>query len=347
MSKNTASVTPLGRVQENQDVTVDVHTPAPSEEHKKSPTTTQTPEALAFSPSPTATPTATPTPTPAPLPLAKPPAGAEPQSNLDAVDTSHTKIRMMCAHKMLEKTWFVTVTTVLTMYALFGDDFRLALFDKPTDVVFYVFSLLALIVFIVELVVTGLGQPYYFQVGYGKNGLLLPSFYFFLDLAATVSLYPDVMPLFIEEDPYSVPPSADAVKAGRASRAGTRAGRIIRLVRIVRMVKLVKAVSAKDSGEIEKKADEPSAVGSKLNEVTIRKIIMIVLLSIITLPILDGSLEGAENLQHVFGLQELHRVPMDRNVSGDIPRQVFAERVRQYGRDVGKVVHIQVRLLCV
>ena len=111
------------------------------------------------------------------------------------------------------------------------------------------------------------------------------------------------------------------------------------------MVKLVKAVRGKEVDKIEETKDAPSAVGTKLSEVTIRKIIMIVLLSIIVLPILDGSLEGAENLQHVYGLQELHRVPMDRNTSGDIPGNVFAERVRQYGRDVGKVVHVQVSTL--
>jgi hypothetical protein len=267
-------------------------------------------------------------------------------SKLEAEDNSESKIRMKCAHNMLEQTWFVTLTTVLTLYALFGDDFRLATSDKPADIVFYVFSLLALIVFVVELIITSLGQPYYFEFGYSKtNGFLLPSFYFWLDVAATVSLYPDVVPLFVQEDPYSVPPSADAVKAGRASRAGTRAGRIIRLVRIVRMVKLVKAVRGKEVDKIEETKDAPSAVGTKLSEVTIRKIIMIVLLSIIVLPILDGSLEGAENLQHVYGLQELHRVPMDRNTSGDIPGNVFAERVRQYGRDVGKVVHVQVSTL--
>jgi hypothetical protein len=266
-------------------------------------------------------------------------------SKLEAQDNSHTKIRMMCAHNMLEKSWFVTITTVLTLYALFGDDFRLATSDKPADIVFYVLSFIALLVFIIELVVASLGQPYYFEFTYNKNGFVLPSFYFWLDVAATVSLYPDVVPLFIQEDPYSVPPSADAVKAGRASRAGTRAGRIIRLVRIVRMVKLVKAVRGKEDKIQQEEENEPSAVGSKLSEVTIRKIIMIVLLSIIILPILDGSLEGAENLQHVYGLQELHRVPMDRNTSADIPSSVFAERVRQYGRDVGKVVHIQVSII--
>ena len=332
MSKNSASVTPLDSVEENKaeennaEVKVDVK-PSPSNDDPLKITDDKTDDNNNNNNNKLA-------------------SKKDENSNLDAVDTSHTKIRSQCANKMLEKTWFVTITTVLTLYALFGDDVRLATTEKPIDMLFYVLSFLALLVFIIELIITGLGQAYYFEFWFDEDGLRLPSFYFWLDVAATVSLYPDVVPLFVPEDPYAVPPSADAVKAGRASRAGTRAGRIIRLVRIVRMVKLVKAVRGKDvDKKVSESKDEPSAVGSKLSEVTIRKVIMIVLLSIIVLPILDGSLDGEENLQHVFGLQELHRVPMDRNASGDIPGNVFAERVRQYGRDVGKVVHVKVSFL--
>ena len=313
MSKNSASIQPLDIIEENDEVKVDVQALVATKKGE----TDSTPS--------------------------HPKMERQP-SKLDTVDTSKSKIRMMCASILLEKSWWVLMTMFWTMYALFGDDIRLASSDKPADILFYILSFVALLVFIVELFVTIFGQPYYFDFYYNKDGLQLPSFYFWLDVAATVSLYPDVIPLFIPEDPYSVAPSADAVKAGRASRAGTRAGRIIRLVRIVRMVKLVKAVRGKgaDKNMQEQKA-EPSAVGTKLSEVTIRKVIMIVLLSIIVLPILDGSLEGTENLQHVFGLQELHRIPQDRNTTGDIPGEIFAERVRQYGRDVGKVVHIKVR----
>lgn len=268
-------------------------------------------------------------------------------SRLEAKDTSKTKIRSACAAKLLEQPWFITVTTVLTVYALFGDDLRLWATEKSTDVTFYILSLLALIVFVVELFVTILGQPYYFDLSVWPR-FALPSFYFWLDLAATGSMVPDVMPLFVTENTKQES-SSDALKAGKASRAGTRAGRIIRLVRIVRMVRLVKAVRGKDAGEkkVQEQEDKPSAVGTKLSEVTIRKLIIIVLCCILILPILDGSLDGAQNLHHIYGLAELHRLPQDRNISGGMTPAVFAERIRQYGRDVGKVIHVSVSLLCV
>ena len=104
------------------------------------------------------------------------------------------------------------------------------------------------------------------------------------------------------------------------------------------MVRLVKAVRGKDAGEqaVQEQKDKPSAVGTKLSEVTIRKLIIIVLCCIIILPILDGSLDGAQNLHHIYGLAELHRIPQDRNVSGSISQDVFAERVRQRS-DVGSI----------
>lgn len=267
-------------------------------------------------------------------------------SRLEAKDTSKSKIRSACAANLLEQPWFITVTTVLTVYALFGDDVRLWATEKSADVAFYILSLLALIVFVVELFVTILGQPYYFDLSIWPR-FALPSFYFWLDLAATGSMVPDVMPLFVTENT-TQESSSDALKAGKASRAGTRAGRIIRLVRIVRMVRLVKAVRGKDSGEkkVQEQEDKPSAVGTKLSEVTIRKLIIIVLCCILILPILDGSLDGAQNLHHIYGLAELHRLPQDRNTSGSMTPRVFAERVRQYGRDVGKVLHVSIAPNC-
>lgn len=266
------------------------------------------------------------------------------RSRFEAHDTSKNKVRSACAAKLLEQPWFITLTTVLTVYALFGDDLRLWATDKSADMAFYILSLIALIVFIVELFVTGLGQPYYFDLSIWPH-IALPSFYFWLDLAATASMVPDVMPLFVTEDS-DKEVSTDALKAGKASRAGTRAGRIIRLVRIVRMVRLVKAVRGKNAEKaVHEQEDKPSAVGTKLSEVTIRKLIIIVLCCIIILPIIDGSLDGEQNLQHIYGLAELHRLPQDRNATGGVPSRVFEERVRQYGRDVGKLIYLSVRHL--
>jgi hypothetical protein len=71
--------------------------------------------------------------------------------------------------------------TVVTFYALFGDDFRMLAFTKESDDVFFGLSAFALLCFAVELVLSCCVKRAYFN-----------SFYFWLDLIATVSLIPDI-----------------------------------------------------------------------------------------------------------------------------------------------------------
>jgi hypothetical protein len=71
--------------------------------------------------------------------------------------------------------------TIVTIYALFGDDVRMLVFAKSADDVFYGLSVAALFFFLLELVLSCYAKPDYFN-----------SFYFWLDLVATVSLVPDI-----------------------------------------------------------------------------------------------------------------------------------------------------------
>ena len=52
---------------------------------------------------------------------------------------------------LVEHKYFSGVMTVLTIYALFGDDFRLAVCPPSGDVAFYALSFIAFIMFSVEL----------------------------------------------------------------------------------------------------------------------------------------------------------------------------------------------------
>lgn len=111
-------------------------------------------------------------------------------------------------------------------------DVRLAAFSVDADVVFWSISTVALALFVTEFTVFSIGKPGY-----------LFSFYFWLDLVATLSLIPDIgwiwNPLTNSDDSSDVG-SADEVRAGRAARAGTRAGRVVRIVRLIRLVRIVK-----------------------------------------------------------------------------------------------------------
>lgn len=77
---------------------------------------------------------------------------------------------------------FVTILmTMVTLWALFGDDIRLGATNKAVDFWFYLSFLISLVLFFVELIVTSIVLPEYKY-----------SFFFWLDVIATVSLIPDV-----------------------------------------------------------------------------------------------------------------------------------------------------------
>jgi hypothetical protein len=69
----------------------------------------------------------------------------------------------------------------VTVWALFGDDIRLVATSKEADEAFYITFLISFLLFLIELI---------------ANSLVLPgykfSFFFWLDVIATVSLFPDV-----------------------------------------------------------------------------------------------------------------------------------------------------------
>ena len=89
--------------------------------------------------------------------------------------------------------WSVNLlTTLMTIFALFGDDIRLAFFTKEVDFTFYNLTLICLIGFTLEISLNCICQDDYFN-----------SFYFYLDVISTISLIADIkyiMDLFTGED---------------------------------------------------------------------------------------------------------------------------------------------------
>lgn len=71
--------------------------------------------------------------------------------------------------------------TVITIYALFGDDIRLAATDKTSDDIFYGITSACLFFFSLEIVIASIVTEGYFL-----------GFYFWLDLLATLSLISDI-----------------------------------------------------------------------------------------------------------------------------------------------------------
>jgi hypothetical protein len=74
--------------------------------------------------------------------------------------------------------------TLVTLYALFGDDIRMLFCTKETDYVFFDLTYLAFASFMVELFLASIAKEDYFL-----------GFYFWLDLVANLSLVIDFGPV--------------------------------------------------------------------------------------------------------------------------------------------------------
>lgn len=141
------------------------------------------------------------------------------------------KVKM---HKFMNH-WVATIfMTIVTVYALFGDDIKVAAFTKNADETFNYITSIALGCFVVEISINSLSQVGYFN-----------SFYFWLDIISTVSLITDISWIWTqiigEQDDYSANTAEQAgqlARAGRGARIGTRAGRITRVIRLVRLIRI-------------------------------------------------------------------------------------------------------------
>ncbi|CAD8115536.1 unnamed protein product [Paramecium primaurelia] len=144
----------------------------------------------------------------------------------------------------LESFNYMIFMTIVTVYALFGDDVRVLATNKDGDEVFWVITTICMTLFFFEIVLASICKDGYF-VG----------FFFWLDLLSTVSMLLDIG--WVSDAIFGTSGGAalsavSLARAGRASRVGTRAGRIVRVVRLVRLSKLYK--HAKQS--LEKEAEK-------------------------------------------------------------------------------------------
>ena len=217
---------------------------------------------------------------------------------------SHSKI-----NSFLDSTLFSITLNIITLYALFGDDIKTLGFPKSSDDIFSSLVVFCLLLFLIELILSFLYKP-----GYRW------SFYFWLDLVATLSLIPDIG--WIWDEAIGISSSSNSGKslqsAGKASRAGTkttRALRIIRIVRLIRLVKLYKNAKAamkkreknEELGELFKNlpVTSESKVGKKMAEVVMKRVILIVLVLLFILPLFDTDFYFTKQTSWEFGLSEL------------------------------------------
>ena len=70
----------------------------------------------------------------------------------------------VCLMGTINNKVFAVILIFLTIYALFGDDIRLAASEKPDDAIFFTISIIALAFFTIELLVNMVAKPGYVRI---------------------------------------------------------------------------------------------------------------------------------------------------------------------------------------
>ena len=83
--------------------------------------------------------------------------------------------------KILDNKYFNYVLTFFTIFALFGDDFRILIFTKKLDDLFNILIILTMIFFSIEIIISIYALDDYFN-----------SFFFWLDIISTITLILDL-----------------------------------------------------------------------------------------------------------------------------------------------------------
>eukprot|EP00931_Biecheleriopsis_adriatica_P005049 TRINITY_DN106612_c0_g1_i1.p1 TRINITY_DN106612_c0_g1~~TRINITY_DN106612_c0_g1_i1.p1 ORF type:complete len:950 (+),score=237.21 TRINITY_DN106612_c0_g1_i1:43-2892(+) len=210
------------------------------------------------------------------------------------------------ARYLAENRLFSLATTLLTVYALCGDDMRIICTNKPADPIFDGLTVFCVAVFAFEIVLSMLGKDDYAF-----------SFFFTLDVVSTLTLLLDltwVAVIFQGDDE----DQAQSDGAAGSAKVGARTSRVVRVLRLVRIVKIYKAIY--EARQLQKKKEElarleqmghqpgqdddafddlevrqanmtkapgkESRVGKKLSELTTRRVIGLVLVMMLVLPYL-------------------------------------------------------------
>jgi hypothetical protein len=241
---------------------------------------------------------------------------------------------------------FSVFTTLLTIYALVGDDIRIIEVEKNEDVFFSVAAIIAMSVFAFEVINQTIAVPGYFL-----------SFFFVLDIISTISMLFDIewTRVQMQEAVQAVSGAGESTKSSKTARIGAKAGRVIRLLRLVRLLKLYKAFSNAANNRLkittprngkeqdtwgddeldaaEHHEDEmhgESNTGKKLQEVTVRKIILLALILIFDVPSMFLSIVGENSgMGDFFGGYDIQSDDSLPNAPGK-----SAPRSAQYGAEL-------------
>ena len=139
---------------------------------------------------------------------------------------------------------------MFTIYALFGDDFRVIATAKSADPVFNILTIIVLSGFLLEIVLASIANEEYFL-----------SLYFWLDCLSTVTMVMDITWIWDqatndENDAIDDAQSAsNFFRASRGARIGARLSRLSRVMRFIRLLRVVRLYK-KANSEFNKMNDD-------------------------------------------------------------------------------------------
>ena len=241
------------------------------------------------------------------------------------------------------------VFMIMTLWALLAFDILFATTSSPRlDTDFAWVSLVFMVLFFVELCVRSITQPEYCLVEYSERWKG-PGFFFVLDLLATATMYQDVLPAFedrrddfqtaatIEED------NTDIASARQSLETGTRVGRMLRLIRVVRVVKVISILGKRNKEQASEEL-KPSAVGKRLNELIIQKVILTVGVITLLAPYLsmgDLSGQGAQGVGLELLVYGSHSGGIDA-YGGNYSKMVYDYEARMFNNTRAKLVFLDI-----
>ena len=199
---------------------------------------------------------------------------------------------------LVESHWFQVAMMLATVYALFASDLSTAVGSVGTDSAVDVVSFIVLVMFVGELFASIICIPKYMH------------FFFWLDLAATVSLFFEIDFLMDwasgGDGDDNGADQLSLAKASRAAKIGARAARLSRLLRLIRLIRVAKIVkwmltniirrknniggAAGDDVAAEEIEIKMSVVGQKMTESITKKVIISVLLTLLVFSLMDVSM---------------------------------------------------------
>lgn len=208
--------------------------------------------------------------------------------------------------KWLDSPLVVAMMSLITVYVLFADDMRMLLTSVHEDDGFFAMVCMCMGMFALEILLSLYAKPDYRW-----------SYYFYLDLIATVSLITDIGWIWEHvtntQDTNQLDQVRDASKTSRTTSRSLKVIQIVRLVRLIRLVKLYKGVQTalkeRRRAKVQPEAFLPteSLIGKRLSELTIKRVLFFVLLLLVMLPLFELDLYYSDPTGADFSLKQLNR----------------------------------------